>query len=876
MDRSRTPGPRSRALLAVLVLGPWLLPAVSSAEEPSAAGASSVVEAAQESFQAVRTSRPPKLDGRLEEDAWARAPVFDTFARTFPDPSKPPSERTEVRVLYDDKNLYVGITCLDGAPASIIARLGRRDRIPSSDEVRVMVESTGDRRTGYLFAINAGGTQEDALITQDNQLTPEWDALWDGATVLDERGWTAELRLPLRIFRFPEADEQRWGLHVRRVLGRTREQFDSVLIPREDNALVSRFRELRGLRALRPKRQWTLTPYLATRLGSSPLASAPSGRILTPSLDVGVDLQAKLASDLSLAATLNPDYGQVEADELLVNLTTMEAYFPEKRPFFLDGLELFQPVGPASSAYSQSLFYSRRIGLDVPLLGAVKLTGTAAPGVQVGLLDAVVAGAVDPTRAQALEDGEDPDALPPDERYRFHPLRPLHLAPNHSLPAELAPPTNYLATVVRVEPTEGISVGATTALATPLTSRCTGPGRDEPDCEPRGGQAAALSTTLSSPSGDYVLQAQASASRVTGGLVDGALLLDGTRLRRGDTGFGAYVHGGKLGGEPWRLELTYAYASPRLELNTVGFQPLQNVQYARAHLKLVRTSSGVLQEGTLGLSGDARWSADGRGLSLARDVSLTGSAVFADNTTLECDVGFDWGRADLREVRESGVAVERPPFALLGCFLATDPSLPFAVEVSGYGDTFVGVPVAMKRSGLSLELNGIWRPQPRLETRLEVEYSSTTDGVRWLSTEEDGRLLFAELEAPFVSVTLRQLLVLTRSLTLQGYAQLLTGYGAYGPFYAGVLEPGETYLPTSRLTRTEALEDPSFRFSALNLSLVLRWEYALGSTLFFVYSRAQEEAPSPEGVAPELSLVPRSLLSGPRTDTVLLKVSHSW
>ena len=204
-------------------------------------------------------------------------------------------------------------------------------------------------------------------------------------------GWVAEFSIPLSVLRFPEAAVQTWGFSVRRQIAALNEEIESVDNPRTSNANVSRLGHLTGLEGLKPRRAVELVPYLATRGALRPQFSdppRPTPRLLDPTLDVGLDVKAALTSDLALNATFNPDFGQVEADQLILNLSTFEAFFPEKRTFFTQGLELFQPVGSATGNVPQSLFYSRRIGLDTPILGAAKLTGTVTKGVEVGVLDA--------------------------------------------------------------------------------------------------------------------------------------------------------------------------------------------------------------------------------------------------------------------------------------------------------------------------------------------------------------------------------------------------------------------------------------------------------------------------------------------------------
>ncbi|QRO01825.1 carbohydrate binding family 9 domain-containing protein [Archangium violaceum] len=830
-----------------------------AAEEPAAV------------FQATRAEGSLAVDGRLDEPAWATAPVFSSFTQSFPTPGTAPSEKTEVRLVYDDRNLYVGITAHDSQPGSIHRGIGRRDAIPASDVVRVMVDSLRDRTTGYVFAINAGGTLEDGRITDDVNISTDWDAVWEGSSAVTETGWTAELRLPLRLLRFPEVPEQLWGFHVRREIARTHEQLDSVVIPREANALVSRFTELRDMKGLHHGGQLTLTPYLASRLTSQ-------SRLVDPSVDVGLDFQANLTSDLSLTGTINPDFGQVEADRLLVNLGTSELFFPEKRPFFLEGLDLFQPVGSADGRSAQSLFYSRRIGLTTPLLGAVKLTGTVREGVQIGFLDAVVMGSVDPTRAQAIAEGKDPDSLPLDRRYQFHPERPFHFAPNSSLPAEVSAPTNFLAGVVRTELAEGARVGAMVTSVNPLTARCpTGVPAGDPSCTPRGGQGVAADFSFRSRSGAYALLGQVDGSRVSGGPSEGVLLRDGTRLRSGDMGFGTWLKGGKLGGEPWRLTLSYQHASPKLDLTAAGYQPVQNEQEAKAHVEYGYSSGwGPFAELWTGVLASGRWSTDGRGIGLNQSTVLTADGVLPDLSSFYFELGLERGRLDLREIDGAGIAFQRPSF-VFGIFqFETDPTKPLSFNFSGYLDRTRDEALTQGQVGYDVTVGLTWRPLPRLQTEFTTGYNATQDGPRWVGDDGQGRILFAQLLPRFLTLTLRQLVVITPRLTLQAYAQLLTGYGHYGPFYSAEA-PGGGILRFSDLQMASGdVDDPSFHTSALNVNLVARWEYRLGSTLFLVYSRAQEELPPPPGAVISRSLTPRTLLSGPSSDTVMLKASYAW
>src|SRR5262249_19304568 len=267
---------------------------------------------------------------------------------------------------------------------------------------------------------------------------------------------TAELAIPLDILRFPQAPTQEWGFLVRRTIHRTHQVFDSSLIPRSANGLVSRLGILTGLDGIQPRRAFQLTPYTTTRLTFRPQNSDPafpSPRLTEPSADVGADLRATLTSDLTLNAAINPDFGQVEADQVVLNLSNQELFFPEKRPFFNQGLELFQPVAAEYGPPPFQLFYSRRIGLDTPILGAAKITGSGWKGLDIGILDAVVMGAPDPGKKDvAFLDDPDPDDAfvhqvegNPDKRLQFHLQQPLHIGLNSALPREPPVSRHYLA-----------------------------------------------------------------------------------------------------------------------------------------------------------------------------------------------------------------------------------------------------------------------------------------------------------------------------------------------------------------------------------------------------------------------------------------------
>ncbi|QRO01013.1 carbohydrate binding family 9 domain-containing protein [Archangium violaceum] len=827
-------------------------------------------------IEAARTSsREISVDGSLDEPAWSQAPLFESFVQLFPNEGAAPTERTELRILHDERNVYFGIVCHDSQPDLIVRKLGRRDSPPASDDVQIFIDSAHDHQTAYAFGVNAGGVQFDSLLFADNNSSPSWDALWDVAVRPRPDGWSAEFSIPLHLLRFAQMPEQTWGFSVLRRISRTHEEISSVYIPRSSTGRVSRFGHLAVQTAPPTSRHVELLPYAVTRAVLRPRYSDPlryQPRLLEPSLDLGLDMQAALSSDLTLNATVNPDFGQVEADQLILNLTNQEQFFPEKRPFFTQGMGVFQPVGAEDGLGPQMLFYSRRIGLTTPILTAAKLAGTVARGVEVGVLDAVVMGAQLP----------DPDEENPDLRFRFHPTQPLHLGLNHELARTRPLPENYLVAVTRAKLGETSTVGAQLAAATPLTGTCSEADaalpleRQPASCVALGGNAAAVDWLLRTSDAQWHLLGQITGTQVVGGPPE-RILPDGTRLRRGDTGLGAYVNLGKLGGEPFRFDARYRYASPTLELNAAGFLPTQNHHYLGGSLQYVRPGGwGPLHSFMAILILERRWSADTRQLALLQGATLKLLTLLPGFHSLNLEAGYYLPHHDLRELTGSGVALERPGERYLALSGETDVNLPLSLKATVQ---LLNRPYAREgraATGWSVDSTLTFRPEDRLESRLTVAAESTPQGPRWVGATDPGApFYFGELHSHVLSLTFRQQLVLTPRLMLQAYAQLFSSFGDYTGVYQGTVVDGSR-IRLAELSPAEPGLAQGFHGSALNLNLVLRWEYRLGSTLFLIYTRTQQESPRALEAPVPTTLLPVGLLTGASTDALMMKWSYLW
>jgi hypothetical protein len=272
------------------------------------------------------------MDGRLHDAAWQQAPVITGFRQKVPDEGAPASERTELRVLYDDHALYIGARMHSTQPASIQAPVGRRDQSGEADQLLVSLDTWLDRRTAWTFGVTAAGVRLDSYHPSDREDVQDasFDPVWEAKTRVDSAGWTAEMRIPFSQLRFNRGASQRWGMNARRVIPSRNEESYWMQIPRSVTAWASRFGDLAGLEGIPSTRRIELTPYMATALAvpSDPEAGNPFTDQSERTLRGGADLKAGLGPNLTLQATVNPDFGQVELDPAEVNLTAFESFFP--------------------------------------------------------------------------------------------------------------------------------------------------------------------------------------------------------------------------------------------------------------------------------------------------------------------------------------------------------------------------------------------------------------------------------------------------------------------------------------------------------------------------------------------------------------------
>jgi len=368
----------------------------------------------QKTVQALRAEESITIDGVLDEQAW-QGKGYSDFIQSDPTDGALPTEKTEVWVAFDDKNLYVAARLYDSEPDKIVRRLGRRDDLVDSDWFIFAVDPYYDRRTGYQFGVNPAGSVVDWTLFNDAWDDTTWDGVWETRTTIDDQGWSVEIRIPYNQLRFPKKNEYVWGVNFRRLIRRNNEKMGFVWIPKEESVYVSRFAKLEGIQDVRPGRHIEFLPYSVGQAQFSPKVQGnPFAQGEEYKVNAGFDLKLGLKSNLTLDATINPDFGQVEVDPAVINLSAFETFYEEKRPFFIEGASIFDEFGRggatsnANISWSQpSFFYSRRIGrtpggfvtqdgyVNFPgrstILGALKLSGKVGKGWSIGALSSLTA-----------------------------------------------------------------------------------------------------------------------------------------------------------------------------------------------------------------------------------------------------------------------------------------------------------------------------------------------------------------------------------------------------------------------------------------------------------------------------------------------------
>jgi hypothetical protein len=824
---------------------------------------SAIAQSAEETAAVRLNGESPVIDGRLDDPAWQGIAPLTDFVQQNPIEGAAPSESTEVRLAYDEHALFVAFRGYDRAPELVVGRLVRRDQRISADNFSLFLDSYNDRRTAFEFSINPSGARRDVFIYGDGTGRDDsWDPVYDWATSLDSLGWTVEMRIPFSQLRFTTADSLSFGLRLRRSINRRNEEVNWPFFPRDQAGEVSNYGRLVGLIGVPPPRRLEILPYLAASSTFEP-AEEDNPFVTGRRADarVGGDVKLGVTSGITLDATVNPDFGQVEADPAVVNLTAFESFFPERRPFFVEGTNLFQAglEPPEERRFGgggggqEGLVYTRRIGRapqlspdvdggyaeevrQTTILGAAKLSGQVGKGWAIGLMQAVTAK----ERAATV------DSLGFEGRAPVEPL------------------TSYsVLRAQRVSSGGRIAYGA----AGTFTARSL----DEPvfdelhryaasgglDFSARFGRreyevVAALLGSRVDGSPAAIVETQRSSARYFQRPDQDHMTLDSSRTSL--SGVGGYARIAKVVGF-FRWQAGYEGRSPGFEVNDLGFQRSADTHEQEAQVELRWLEPGpVFREFEWRIEQQAAFTWGGERTETS--VESRASADFLNYWNLSLNAERAFSALGTRLLR-GGPAFKEPGSWQLRMNGRTD----FRRSVWGrFGSDWTREDASgAERWGVSAGLR--WRPPGRFSLSVEGRMSLGDTDRQYLTQEtvaDSTYYVLGELDRREISLTLRADLALTPRLSFEFYAQPFVSAGRYDVLKLATDPKAPNYedrfdvLGPDRINRPGNGEDididvdgdgepdfsigePDFRIVSLRTNAVLRWEFRPGSTLFVVW-----------------------------------------
>src|SRR5437764_1553945 len=772
--------------------------------------------------KAVRAVVPVVIDGRDDDAVWRIAQPITQFREFQPKEDGDPRFATEAKVAYDDRYFYVFIRAFDPHPDSILTLLARRDVRAASDQLKIMVDSYHDRRSGFEFAVNPAGVKRDYAMYNDAQEDDAWDAVWDVGTRVDSLGWTAEFRIPLSQLRYVPRAVNTFGFAVWRDIQRYSERVSWPVYRNSQAGISSQLGELTGLDGLPSPRLPEIAPYVVTKNVSVPAGSA-FGR--SQKVTGGADVKYGITSNLTLDATVNPDFGQVEADPAVLNLTAFETFFQERRPFFVQGAGIFSFRVNCSqvNCNGEGLFYSRRIGrapqlaygepgspTATTIYGAAKLTGRLPGGQTVGVLDAVTQSAASP------------------------------------LGETMEPTTNYAVVRTQQDFRNGESgVGAMVTAVNRNLDRWTD------TVLRRSAYVGAVDFRHRFLRGHYQISGSLDLSRVAG--TEQAIArtqrdpvhfyqrtgsFDSTRTSL--SGNAEELLFGKVGGGITRFETGYLRRSQGCEANAIGFllQADQQSWNTWFGLQALHPSS-IYQQAFWNFNWWQYWTAAGTPVERAANTNghvmlknrwwVHGGVTVGQLGTTFCD----------RNCSRGGPAVRVDPY--VAPWLEVDGDgrpafLPYILFNYWRGDR-----------GRSERFNGnaqiTYRIASQVNTSLTLRATHNVNEVQPL-VDSTGTHYFAHLNQKEVSLTGRVDYTLSTVLTLQLYAQPFVSKGTFS--HSQVLDDPNAAAFDDRYKSYSATPG-GFNFKAFNSTTVLRWEYRPGPTLSLVWTQGRGEETSAMG-----------------------------
>nr|WP_319266556.1 DUF5916 domain-containing protein [uncultured Draconibacterium sp.] len=799
------------------------------------------------------------INGIFDETAWQNANWEDNFIQHEPNEGEPPTKQTEYAILYDANNLYVAIRSFDN-PDSISMRMSRRDET-DGDLAGLYIDSYFDKRTSFAFVVSAAGVRSDMVNTNDGDNEDNtWDPIWYAKTSVTKNGWNAEMRIPLTQLRFEESEEQVWGLNVLRYIFREDELSSWQPMKREAAGFTSQFGILRGIKNIKPQNSLNVTPYMVAR--TERFEKVPENPFLesgkSNGFDAGLDAKIGLTNYLTMDLTINPDFGQVEADPSQVNLSTYETFFREKRPFFIEGNNILSyklAFGDGDQS-ANNLFYSRRIGrrpqyspdlneneyADNPdftrILGAAKITGKTKNGWSIGVIESVTAE-------------EDVKIKGPgaDRKQAVEPL------------------TNYFVGRVQKDFNEG-----NTYLGGMFTAVNRNINDDHLDYLHKSAYTGGIDFVHRWHNKDWFVDAGVYFSRVEGS--EEAILntqtsysrtyqrpdadyvtLDSTRTSLAGTG-GKFTLG-KTGGR-FKFAGIFSWKSPGLEINDIGYTPEVD-EIVQAFWAGYRWYEPFSIFRSLGLNFNQWTNYDFGGELMGAGGNINGHAQFKNFWNAFSSINVNGEQLSHSALR-GGPSMKLSGNHSFYAGLFSNPQKKFTYGADG------GMNWSNEKdfySNKSVEIEFGYRPVKAMQIEISPEYGVSKNKLQYITQQDfqgGKRYIMGSIKRKTFSTSVRINYNVTPDLTIQFWGQPFIATGAYDDFkyitnslaneltdrytlYSGNqinYDAGNSVYnisESSNDTPDYSFDNPDFNVKEFLSNLVVRWEYRPGSMIYLVWSQ---------------------------------------
>jgi len=815
---------------------------------------------------AVKINQVLNIDGILNEEAWNKILPIKQFTQRDPDEGKKPTQKTEVRIGYDDAALYIGARMYDTSPDSIITRLVRRDVDITSDFFLVYLDPYYDRRSGFYFGVNAAGTHYDGVLYNDTWSDNTWDGVWEGKVNIDDKGWTAELKIPFSQLRFHKNHENVWGINLKRIIARNNEEDYFVYVPKNENGMVSRFAQLKGINGIVPPGNFEILPYVTTRAEyTHPQPNDPfnSGSDYKPGF--GADIKMGLGTNLNLNATINPDFGQVEIDPAVINLSDIETFFNEKRPFFVEGSTIFNFGQGGATNYwgfnwaNPIIFYSRRIGRapqgtvpdadysDLPdgthILGAAKISGKIGDNWNVGVI-------------QSLTQREYANLYSNGIRSE----------------AEIEPLSYYGIFRAQKELNEGYQG---LGFISTITSRFFKDDKLKNDLNNNAYVFGIDGWTFLDSSKTWVISGWTGLSHLTGSNSriasvqtnsqhyfqrPDAIILNLDSNKTTLTGYAGRINLNRQRGN-FFFNSAFGFISPGFDINDLGFlwrADVLNMHVGAGYFWTEPTSiyryleTGGALFRNYDYDGNITW----------EGIFHFGFIRFLNYYTLNWDLAYNPQTVNNRRTRGGPLTLNQPGYQV-SAFLNSDTRKDFVV-----GAGFFTYQVTNYSYNWDFNTTFEFRPSSNVSISIEPYYSIVLEDAQWVDAFTDKyavntfgkRYVFAVLNQKTFGAGIRLNWTFTPELSLQFYAQPLISSGEYYD-YKELASP-KTYdfnfykdrmlsdansstiiIDPDKDGPAEKIEfdNPDFNFKSLRGNAVLRYEFLPGSVIYFVWTQTRSD-----------------------------------